>query len=131
MYRDLIVAGYSAGRHEDHETEKQSDNQILKLLKDGNIRLLLMGAFILSFVLNLFLFIYPLSWTALNTPTSEFWIIYLVILVPSGLFVYPYIRHKIGKTVSFPKISQQFWQFLAEFFAKRIKSGKYRYLLVP
>ena len=30
--------------------------------------------------------------SATDTPPSEFWLIYLIILIPSGLFVYPYIR---------------------------------------
>ena len=75
------------------DIQKQSGQKILDIIRNGDIKLLLIAAFILSFVLNLFLFIYPLSWTTLNTSTSNFWLIYLIILLPSGLLTYPYIKY--------------------------------------
>jgi len=75
------------------DIQKQSGQKILDIIRNGDIKLLLIAAFILSFVLNLFLFIYPLSWTTLNTSTSNFWLIYLIILLPSGLLIYPYIKY--------------------------------------
>ncbi len=75
------------------DAEPQSAKKIVDIIKNWDIRLLLFAAFILSFVLNLFLFIYPLSWTSLNISTSRFWLIYLIIILPSGLFTYPYIKH--------------------------------------
>ncbi len=75
------------------DIQKQSGQKILDIIRNGDIKLLLIAAFTLSFVLNLFLFIYPLSWTTLNTSTSNFWLIYLIILLPSGLLTYPYIKY--------------------------------------
>ena len=75
------------------DTEPQNAGKILEIIGNWDIKLLLSAAFILSFVLNLFLFIYPLSWTDLSISTSRFWLIYLIIILPSGLFTYPYIKH--------------------------------------
>ena len=75
------------------DTQPQSAKKILDIISNWDIKLLLIAAFILSFVLNLFLFIYPLSWTSLDFSTSNFWLIYLIIILPSGLITYPYIKH--------------------------------------
>ncbi|MGH7886216.1 MAG: MFS transporter [Thermodesulfobacteriota bacterium] len=70
-----------------------ADNiSFFKRLKNIEIRKLFLATFIISFVLNLFLFIYPLSWKNLDFDLDKFWIVYLIILSPSALFVYPYIR---------------------------------------
>lgn len=63
------------------------------------IRRIYMAAFVLSFVLSLFFFIYPLSWTSLGLNRDQLWRVYLVVSLPSILFVFPYIRHaeKKGK----------------------------------
>lgn len=79
------------------DTQPQSARKILNIIANWDIKLLLFAAFILSFVLNLFLFIYPLSWTSLNISTSKFWLIYLIIILPSGLFTYPYIKRSEKK----------------------------------
>ncbi len=74
---------------------KQSEAKRLAFIKKlGNIEIqkLFLATFIISFILNLFLFIYPLSWKNLDFDLSKFWIIYLIILAPSALFVYPYVR---------------------------------------
>jgi MFS family permease len=75
------------------DIQTQSGQKILDIIRNRDIKLLLIAAFVLSFVLNLFLFIYPLSWTTLNTSTSNFWLIYLIILLPSGLITYPFIKY--------------------------------------
>lgn len=70
---------------------------LLSIVTDGNIKSLLIGAFVISFCLNLFLFIYPLSWEYIQVPVNNFWIIYILVLLPSGLFVYPYIKRSEKK----------------------------------
>lgn len=68
-------------------------------IRDSEIKKLLVATFVISFILNLFLFIYPLSWKSLDFDLSKFWIVYLIILSPCALFVYPYVRRaeKHGK----------------------------------
>jgi len=63
------------------------------------IRRLYLAALILSFVLNLFFFIYPLDWVHLGLSQAQLWKVYLVIFLPSLLFVFPYVRYaeKQGK----------------------------------
>jgi MFS transporter len=46
----------------------------------------------LSFALNLFFFTYPLSWTAIGLEKAQLWKVYLIIFLPSVLFVFPYMR---------------------------------------
>ncbi|MGI9534839.1 MAG: MFS transporter [Thermodesulfobacteriota bacterium] len=75
----------------------ENSSNLLNIVRNKDIKSLLLAAFILSFCLNLFLFIYPLSWQNLQVPVSKYWIIYLVVLLPSGFFVYPYIKYSEKK----------------------------------
>ncbi len=63
------------------------------LLKHVDLRPIFIAAFVLSFALNLFFFTYPLSWTDLGLDKAQLWKVYLIIFVPSVLFVFPYMRH--------------------------------------
>jgi MFS family permease len=62
------------------------------ILLHEKLRSIFLAAFILSFTLNLFFFTYPLSWTELGLDKSELWRVYLIIFIPSVLFVFPYMR---------------------------------------
>ncbi len=62
------------------------------LMNGFKIRRLYLAALILSFVLNLFFFIYPLDWVHFGLNQSQLWRVYLVIFLPSLLFVFPYVR---------------------------------------
>ena len=75
----------------------EKSSNLFNIVKNKDIKSLLIAAFILSFCLNLFLFIYPLSWQYLQVPVSNFWVIYLIVLLPSGFFVYPYIKYSEKK----------------------------------
>lgn len=61
--------------------------------RNVEVRKLCLAAFVLSFVLNLFLFRYPLDWADLGFPHSGLWKVYSVIFLPSLLLVFPYIRY--------------------------------------
>ena len=76
-----------------NEKKFEKSSNLLNIIRNRDIKSLLIAAFILSFCLNLFLFIYPLSWKDLEVPVSKYWIIYLIVLLPSGFFVYPYIKY--------------------------------------
>ena len=54
----------------------------------------------MSFALNLFFFTYPLSWTAIGVEKTQLWQVYLIIFLPSVLFVFPYMR-RVEKTGHF------------------------------
>ena len=62
------------------------------ILFERNLRPIYIAAFILSFALNLFFFTYPLSWTAIGLEKAQLWKVYLIIFLPSVLFVFPYMR---------------------------------------
>ena len=62
------------------------------ILLHRQLRSIFVATFVLSFALNLFFFTYPLSWTALGLDKSELWRVYLIIFIPSALFVFPYMR---------------------------------------
>jgi MFS family permease len=62
------------------------------ILAHDGLRPIFVAAFILSFVLNLFFFTYPLSWTELGLDKAELWKVYVVIFLPSALVVFPYMR---------------------------------------
>ncbi len=68
-------------------------SDIKSLLLGGDMGKILASAFILSSVLNIFLFVYPLSWEkAAGEKISQIWTAYLVILLPSALLSYPFLR---------------------------------------
>ena len=89
----IIITYFLFPDIEKEKAQPQTAQKILNIISNWDIKLLLVAAFVISFVLNLFLFIYPLSWTSLNVSTSKFWLIYLIIILPSGLLTYPYIRY--------------------------------------
>ncbi|NIP29149.1 MAG: MFS transporter [Candidatus Dadabacteria bacterium] len=72
--------------------QEKTSFMIIKRLKEIEIRRLFTATFIISFLLNMFLFIYPLSWKELNFDFKNFWLVYLIIISPSALFVFPYVR---------------------------------------
>ena len=65
---------------------------IKPILFEGNLRPIYIATFVLSFALNLFFFTYPLSWTAIGLEKAQLWKVYLIIFLPSVLFVFPYMR---------------------------------------
>ena len=71
--------------------------KFLPFLKNKEIEKLFLAAFTVSFLLNLFLFIYPLSLHLANVDIANIWEIYLIIIIPSAFFVYPYIRYSERK----------------------------------
>jgi len=81
------------------ESEKHEDTGIefLPFFRDKEIEKLFLAAFTVSFLLNLFLFIYPLSLHLANVNIGNIWEIYLIIILPSAFFVYPYIRYSEKK----------------------------------
>jgi MFS family permease len=69
------------------------------ILLHDNLRPIFVATFVLSFALNLFFFTYPLSWTAIGLEKADLWKVYLIIFMPSALFVFPYMRRaeKMGR----------------------------------
>ena len=65
---------------------------IKPILFESNLRPIYIATFVLSFALNLFFFTYPLSWTAIGLEKAQLWKVYLIIFLPSVLFVFPYMR---------------------------------------
>ncbi len=72
---------------------------ILTYLKHPEIRKLFLSAAIISLTVNMFVFIYPLSWKSLGVNEADLWQVYLIALIPTALFAYPYVRYseKRGK----------------------------------
>ncbi len=74
-------------------TEQQEPPMALKpLVLERHLRPIYIATFVLSFALNLFFFTYPLSWTAIGLEKAQLWKVYLIIFLPSVLFVFPYMR---------------------------------------
>ncbi len=51
------------------------------------------ASFMLSIILSIFLFIYPLMWKDLGKSTNELSIVYLIVFLPAAIFIYPSIRY--------------------------------------
>lgn len=86
----LIAAAAFPGNREDEKKERPM--AVGPLLRDSALRPIFLAAFVLSLVLNLFFFTYPLSWNDLGLDKGELWKVYLIIFSPSVLLVFPYVR---------------------------------------
>jgi len=75
------------------------ESAILSYLKDPEIKKLFASAAVISLTVNMFVFIYPLSWIELGVSEADLWKVYLIALIPTALFAYPYVRYseKRGK----------------------------------
>lgn len=71
------------------EVDKSS---VYQYLKNAEILKLFASAFINSITTNVFFFIFPLTWILLGETSTNIWQAYLIILIPSFLIVFPYIR---------------------------------------
>ena len=69
------------------------ESEVLAYLKDPEIKKLFLSAAIISLTVNMFVFIYPLSWTELGVQDEDLWQVYLIALIPTALFAYPYVRY--------------------------------------
>jgi MFS family permease len=78
----------------DITVKKQEINKsrLYSYLKNKDIKTLFVSAFINSITTNVFLFIFPLTWLLLGETSGNIWQAYLIILIPSFLIVFPYIR---------------------------------------
>lgn len=72
--------------------EHEEPMALKPILLEGSLRPIYIATFVLSFALNLFFFTYPLSWTAIGLEKAQLWKVYLIIFLPSILFVFPYMR---------------------------------------
>ncbi|HEY7536069.1 MAG TPA: MFS transporter [Thermodesulfobacteriota bacterium] len=92
------------------------------------IRRIYVAAFVLSFVLSLFFFIYPLSWTLLGLDRTELWKVYLVASLPSILFVFPYVRYAEKKgRLRVPAVGG--WIFIVLGFLAYVTGGFQKWVL--
>jgi MFS family permease len=73
-------------------TARMEPMALKPILLHQELRPIFTATFALSFALNLFFFTYPLSWTAIGVEKSQLWQVYLIIFMPSVLFVFPYMR---------------------------------------
>ncbi len=78
----------------DIEIKKQIVNRshIYNYLKNKDIKTLFISTFINSITTNIFFFIFPFTWLLLGETSDNIWQAYLIILIPSFLIVFPYIR---------------------------------------
>lgn len=110
------------------ENPKRDESEFVKLISYVEIRRLYFATFIVSFALNMFFFTYPLSLSQLGLNQGELWKVYLIILFPSALFVFPYVRRaeKKGK-LKLPTVAA--WVFLVMSFFAYIVFGIQKWML--
>jgi len=69
------------------------ESAVLDYLKHPEIKKLFVSAAVISLTVNMFVFIYPISWTSFGIGKDELWQVYLIALIPTALFSYPYVRY--------------------------------------
>jgi len=110
------------------ENPKREESRFLRLMSYVEIKRLYLASFVISLSLNMFFFIYPLSWIQRGLHEAELWKVYLIILIPSALFVFPYVRHaeKQGK-LRLPTWAG--WIFMILSFLLYLAGGVYKWML--
>lgn len=98
------------------------------LIQNINLRKLFISAGILSLLLNVFIFIYPLSWENLGINESKLWKVYFIVLIPSALLVFPYIRYAERKKI-LDGPSRWGWYFLIISFVLYLIGFNYKFIL--
>ncbi|HEX3037143.1 MAG TPA: MFS transporter [Thermodesulfobacteriota bacterium] len=88
----ILTAGFFFPEGETN-APKGSGFRIREVISHIEIQRLYIATFVLSFIINIFFFIYPLSWTQIGLERSQLWKVYLVVFLPIGLIVFPYIRY--------------------------------------
>ncbi len=83
-----------------------------KLLGMPEMRRLLLATVVVSLSVNLFVFVYPLTWTSLGMSDAALWKVYLISLIPAALFVFPAVRtaEKRGRIGTVVKVG---WALIA------------------
>jgi len=84
---------------EHRSAQSESPIALRPILTHNRLRPIFIATFVLSFALNLFFFTYPLSWTEIGLEKAQLWKVYLIIFLPSVMFVFPYLRRaeKVGR----------------------------------
>jgi len=98
------------------------------LFKNINLRKLFISAGILSLLINIFIFIYPLSWENLGINESKLWKVYFIVLIPSALLVFPYVRYAEKKKI-LEGPSRWGWYFLIISFVLYLIGFNYKFIL--
>jgi MFS family permease len=123
----LIVTVYYFPKIDDHPENKQKPS-ILTLINEIELQRIYLASFVNSLILNFFFFIYPLSWISLGLEKIKLWKIYLMILLPSVLIIFPYIRHaeKKGKLQLPTRLG---WAILLISFLLYLFAGNHNWIL--
>jgi MFS family permease len=87
-----IVLAATSFPPERRREPSESPMALRLIITDQGLRPIFIATFVLSFALNLFFFTYPLSWIEIGFDKAQLWKVYLIIFLPSVLFVFPYMR---------------------------------------
>ncbi len=74
------------------ETPSVEKTGLMRIALMPRLRTLFVSSLVVSLLVNLFVFVFPLSWKALGVSDAGLWRVYLITLIPTALFVFPYIR---------------------------------------
>ena len=88
----LLLAAALFPSGERREAHPEARAALKPILLHDHLRPIFIATFVLSFALNLFFFTYPLSWSGIGLANTELWKVYLIIFLPSVVFVFPYMR---------------------------------------
>ena len=74
------------------ETPAVEKTGLMRIALMPDLRTLFISSLVVSLLVNLFVFVYPLTWKAAGVSDAGLWRVYLITLIPTALFVFPYIR---------------------------------------
>lgn len=89
----LITVFFFPAIKTENETAPAADRAgLMRIALMPALRTLFVSSLVVSLLVNLFVFVFPLSWKALGVSDAGLWKVYLITLIPTALFVFPYIK---------------------------------------
>lgn len=88
----LITLFFFPAIEKDKEEPVAARAGLWRIATMPEMRSLYTASLVVSLLVNLFVFVFPLSWKALGVSDAGLWKVYLITLIPTALFIFPYIR---------------------------------------
>ncbi len=88
----LITLFFFPSIDKEKESTAADKAGLLRIALLPALRRLFVSSLVVSLLVNLFVFVFPLSWRALGVSDAGLWKVYLITLIPTAVFVFPYIK---------------------------------------
>jgi len=88
----LITLFFFPAINTEKETPSVEKAGLMRIALMPALRTLFVSSLVVSLLVNLFVFVFPISWKALGVSDAGLWRVYLITLIPTALCIFPYIK---------------------------------------